>query len=353
MEYMIYPFSEKVIPIVEYIERYQKYSINKYVCPNAWKDRINTITDKNLETNYDKALSETDGVIICDISEYSWLYKDTVKKTIKAISAGKDVICSFRIKDKDLEIIKHSDNYSDDRFHYLVRDLDIGVLNADYLKRIDGIIIGVGKLLEGLDSSTTLYSLYNVLKEYDYSVAMVGCSPDCYLMDGYEYPLHIFDMAEKNSNKVLLINDYINQIQKKQCADIIIVQFPGSLMKYSNELYGDFGVDSFILSKALSVDYFVTNVPVDGIDKNGFDGISDAVKNQYLFDIDSICVDSKLMDYSHSVESGKMEYDFADNDSVEDYVRYTEEYMDNKIIIAKNNQGDYRRIVDDCIEQLS
>ncbi|MCL2284792.1 MAG: TIGR04066 family peptide maturation system protein [Firmicutes bacterium] len=56
------------------------------------------------------------------------------------------------------------------------------------------------------------------------------------------------------TNRIIYLNRHIYETVRMQAPDLIIIGVPGSIMKFSNQLVGDFGETSLIISNALKTD---------------------------------------------------------------------------------------------------
>ena len=171
------------------------------------------------------------------------------------------------------------------------------------------------------------------------------------MLDCYLFPDNIFKLGNDYGDKIIEINNYVNNVQMKTNADIIIVHFPGEMMKYSDECVDDFGVKSFILAQALSVDYFVLNVEIGSYTYTSFNEMSTAFMYRFGFCIDAVFVANKEVDVSNSLEDEKIHFIRRSWDEVDEYVSYLKNNCSFVYSIYDDNS--YTNVVEKCIDELS
>lgn len=360
MNYLIYPFSASLIPFADCIMEFRTdLKIKKYVCPKSWEfsfreEQIIQDNPIQIETEFSTALDSVDGVILCDCKNLPWLYKDIVKKIKIAVGRGKKVICCTPVKDQDLDSIKKIKEYDESKFLYFADYPDLKSLEFSRFQTQDCIIVGVGSLLRGVDDSDSFYYMIQKYRELGYTVVGIGTDFHDALIGGYIFPENIFSSPRSEEDKILDLNAYINLIQRETSADVMIVKFPDGMMKYSDELCEGYGIKAFMTSQALSVDYFVLNVPMMEIfDQESFESLNIGFKYRFGFEIDAIGVNGKEIDLSNSLEMDKLCYKNLEWKYVLEYVQIANRECSGILFFPTKLQNEYDRIVSDSIEKLS
>lgn len=354
LDCLIYPFSRSDIALAKSIRAYDsELDIKKYVCPATWKASFDDTDEFQVETDFAAALDEVEAVIICDSRNYEWLYTDILAKIKTAVQKGKTVRCCTELKAADLDEIKAMPEYDENRFRYLADYPDPDYIEYNSLQNQDCVVIGIGKMLRGIDYNSTFYYLINKYRSMGYSVVGVGSDHNCRLLGCSIFPDSIFSFGGKEEEKVLMINSYINDLQLRASADVLIVQLPDGMMSYSNDLHEGFGIKPFITVQALGVDYFIFNVPVDEFDKDSFMSLSRDFVCRYGFAIDAIGMDNKLVELSDSLELDYIRYRNINPDDVSKAIHMCNEEVKDIIFFSPQNENEYDRIVSDSIEKLT
>lgn len=351
MNCLIYPFLKECKYFFEYLQEQKKeYNILHLVCPRACANKIGA--EYNIENDFDIALKDVDTVIISDIAKIPWIYQDTVNKIQKCLEDGYKVICCTRLEEADLAKCQNINNNENFIYYGIIPFTDNSSLS--FLNSINGIVVGIGMLSSGLDCDTTFFKLLSLFKEKGYTVAGICGRYDSRLINGcYPFPSNIFESNISNQEKIFKLNDYVNSIQMKHSADIIIICYPQGMLKFSDEIPDGFGVDSFMISQAVSVDYFILNKSLSFFNEDEFIGLNNTFRERFGFEINAIGIDNKIINFSDSKELEKIIYNKADNDEIDEEVKKCQ-LMNNRIVYYRvNDESSYEKIVSDCIDDLS
>lgn len=355
MKCMLYPFSSELIPMLHPLKTVKsEWDISKLVVPAAWLNRFKDEEKICVSSNFNEALVQVSTVIICDCGKYEWLYKDIVDKIKLCIENGKKIVCCTKIRPDDLEKIRALPEYKNDLFDYLAEDEQVNTVPImQRMHTEEGIVIGVGKLLRGVSTTAAFYSLYNSLTQKGYKVVGIGDNFNCRLVGGYKFPIAIFEAAMPEDQKVLYINNFINQIQILHSADVVLLQFPDGLLKYSDVCYEKFGIQSYILSQALSFDYFVLNIPYEAFTGESYAELSNTFKYKYGIELDTVCIENKLVDESKSQEEEKISYHFINWNEINQYISSFSNECKPIMLVSMNSPDLGDMIAEDCILKLS
>lgn len=351
MNCLIYPFLSDCKYFYKYlIEQKKEYTIQHIVCPRACKYTVEN--EFEVETDFDNALNDTDTIIISDISKMPWLYKDTVNKIIDCLENGYKVICCTPLADYDLA--KCRDIADESKFEYFGKI----PFNCEYsiqtLKSINGVMIGIGMISSGISYTSVFFNLMRIFREKGYTVAGICDRYDSQMINGcYPFPSNIFEENIKDQEKILKLNDYINTVQMKHSADIIILCFPQAMLKYSDAVPDGFGVNSFMVSQAVSIDYFVLTEPLLEAQYDNFEGMNNTFRERYGFEINAIGIDNKTVNNADSKELEKMVYFTIDPKEVDEEVKKYRSMNNGILYFSINDVAFCETIVSDCIADLS
>jgi len=352
---MLYPFSIDLLPLIQSIEQLGTIDhITKLVCPTSWMNKIGDFKGQQITTAFDDALQGVDGVIFSDCSKHSWLYMDIVKKITSCVKARKEVICCTEIKTKDLKAIQTLSTEYKINFKYLAgSEPDIKVSDSRHLSREDCIVIGIGKLLYNVDNTSSFCRMYSHLTQKGYKVVGIGDNANYKLINCFRFPKLIFESECTEENKVLYINAYVNTLQRLYSADIILIHFPDGMLKYSDDCFEEFGIRSFITSQALNIDYFVLNMPIEEFSGESFLELSKTFKYRFDFEIDAVCLESKVVDVAKSIEEEKVCYHFISEKDVEEYIAMCKSECTSVKFCSSKSITIGEEFADDCISKLS
>lgn len=352
MNCLIYPFTTECIAFAEYVQEFRNdLNIVKAVCLPIFRTRFDNIGSIDVGTDFETSLKDVECVIICDFNHINALYNNVIDKIIIAIESGKKVICYAELYNDELKKIRSITKNDNDAFVYLGNEPEIMISDILYEKQ-ECVVIGVGKLMSGIDTDKCFCNLYSRFKKMGYNVVgisnrnsqLIGCSL---------FPDEIYTSYATDDQKVTFINDYINKIQTKYCADIILIQFPYGMVKFTDEVGDGYAIRSYILSQALSVDYFVLNMPVDAIDPGSFDELNNQFIYKFDFSIDAVLFVNSALNVIDSLEHFKIQYQDVSEEYTEKICCSFDELNEDVFFGVSERNDDYDKIVTMCVENLS
>ncbi len=352
MNCLIYPYSDELSSIVDNISFYPRnIAITKRVSLLAWKSGIEN--KEGVSFDFEEALDEVEGVIIADAPESKFMYHDTVKKIRTALSSKKNVICCTDLNDDDITEMNALAKFAGVNFEYIVSKVD-AKSTARIFQRQDCIVMAVGGILEGLDSVTILTNLVHRYRKMGYRVTAVSDNKNTALLNFVPFPLEILNSSQAHDEIIKGLNTYYNNLQLQYQPDIIITQIPNGLVKYSNLCVENFGVKAYMLSQALSVDYFILTSPMDSFDDKSFDYMSTTFKYRFGFEIDAVGVVNRYINSGDSRESESIVYNKASLEEADEFVDGLNSYPDNKIMFFNvYDTESYDKLANKSINTLS
>lgn len=355
MEKMIYPFSNSLLPILEAIHNKESLNYIKYaVTPPSWRKHSDDVGgDIIFSSDYDSTLDLVDTVIIADFTYNDYLYKDVLKKMEIALQKDKKVVCYHSLKQEDKTRLESLYHESFELISSLENETNISSFR--YTSQ-DSVVIGIGNMMNGLDETHIIIGLTEAYEELGYNVASISTNHNTRLLGYIDFPSEIFNDSISEENKVLALNTFIHEIEEQKCPDIIVIQFPSGMMKYTEVCHGGFCVKSFMLSQALSVDFFILNLPC--LDSNALTyekccELSRVFQYRYDFSIDHFCFDNKIIDDSASIEEEDIIYQFIDIESIDDLVSMISKGSHELSCSSTFDKESYKLIVQKSIEKLS
>ncbi|NRT74800.1 TIGR04066 family peptide maturation system protein [Clostridium beijerinckii] len=324
---LIYPFSNKFFPVIKaIINREDEYEIVSAVTPKTWflareNDDVSKINNSDplgiiISNNFEEEIKKCNTVIIADCNNEKIIYRDIVNKIKVSIEFNKNIICCFKLEDKDILEINELCQNSNLKFEYLNEpdesyeaiDIFKKQIANNYTKiyKPDSTVIFVGKLLDELESAFSLVSISENYKKEGYNVVTISLNNNCKIMGYISFPSFIFESNTSIEEKIFLFNCFIDKIEKKHRPDVIIVELPGGMLKYSDIITNGFGVYPYLISQAISNDYFVLVTPFDEIDEEYYEKLSECFWYRFGFKIDVVNMLNATLDTAYSIEQRKV-----------------------------------------------
>lgn len=353
MNCLIYPFRSVHESLVNTINSTRKdINVVTKVAQNGYAPALK---EKGYEftTDFNEALKNVEGVIICDCRDSKWMTKDLIVKIKLALNSGKIVYNCNELKKEAIEEIESMPGFDNKKFINLAVYPDKDKLSSEYFVDVDCPVIAIGNMLRGLDNSTGLFELTRRFGERGFKTVSVGITFDCKLIGGYVFPTNIFDFAISEEDKIELINSYINDVQIRTGADVIVLDIPDGFMKYSDEVREGFGIRALMTTSAVSIDFFILNIPSDQIDGVMMPKLNTHFEQKYNISIDVVAIDSKYIQHDDTIESQTVCYYPANDRHVDEAVAVFDEVQSIVLTIRLNDRNRYADVVSRCVSKLS
>ena len=169
-------------------------------------------------------------------------------------------------------------------------------------------MVAIGSITEGLDTSSEVVELYDELTEMGYRVSVLATNPD---LDALGFDILPMDELSvyRPEQSVMLINRYMNHHQFIYQADIVLLQIPNEgLHRTSLKYEVGFGVRTYVISQAISIDYGVMLSPVMDPYAQTYEALSEIAEKRYGFQYDCIKVVPKVVDDYDPLGAEKVKY---------------------------------------------
>ncbi|MCR3761052.1 TIGR04066 family peptide maturation system protein [Clostridium felsineum] len=322
---LIYPFSNKFFSVMkEMINRSDEYEIMSVVTPKTWffakeKDDVSKINNSDylgidISNDFLEEIERCDTIVIADCDNKKLMYRDIVSKIKTSIKFNKNIVCCFTLEDKDILEIEELSKKSNVEFEYLNRS-DKSLEYIENQKKVndygriykpDATVIFVGKLLDKLESTCSVVSISESYKKQGYKVLTISLNDNCRILGYLSFPNFIFEFNISIEEKIFLFNYYIMEVEKRYRPDLIVVQLPSGMMKYSDIITNGFGVYPYLISQALSSDYFALVTPFSDMPEEFYRNLSECFWHRFGFKIDVINMLNTTLDISYSTEQHKV-----------------------------------------------
>lgn len=306
----IYPFSVQLSSVVRHSRLLKEYDIVKLVSPVGWglngKDAGRADGGNNLGINvssdFDASLDHCDTVLFAD-SYYTLDFEKYIyPKIMKAINAGKNIICTIDLeqdKQKELEVLCSQRErcfkyYGFKNCTYITPVFEI---IRENLHKINTPVIFVTGLSEKTYKFEIQLSLRESLLGMGYKVSQVGTRSYCEIFGIHSFPEFMYDTTITESKKVVIFNRYIKEIENKEKPDVIIIGIPGGIMEFNDEFTNRFGILAFEVSHAVTPDVSVLSIPYDEYKPESLENLSKSVKYKFGFDINCFNITNNQPDW--------------------------------------------------------
>lgn len=342
---MVYPYSFCFYPVLQEMhEKSTEFQITILVSPRSWigKERMISVGDTQIDVSSDftGSIETVDMLMIADCNDRHLMYSDIVKKMSAAMQLHKKVVCCFPLKEEDHQLLLESSNKYNGEFTYLPQPA-ISRTSDDIRQMIrlhhqDAVIVGVCNMLQGMNNNHVVVALSEELKRIGYSVVSVTTNFNGLLLGYVEFPGYIFTGTFCESEKIYYFNQFVHEVEIARHPDIIVIEVPDGPMKYSHALPNGFGINGYLISNAIDIDYFILNVPIDFGSHEMLESLNTCLLGRYGCKLDAVAVQNVYLD-GMSEDREEICLCPIDEAIVDEYVQELKETSQLDIFILKTH----------------
>lgn len=349
----LYPFSLEALPLIRHRSMLSNFNILNVVSPKGLgltnKDcgevDLGETLGFNIISDLYGSLEETNGLLLVSYEgdeQFDQLIISTIERTLQL---GIKVYCFKKYSEKQLEKIRNMENsdlfiygiYSEitsfyDNSDYVLNDLkwmDPRTLNQytnnnniildtfrNRILTINTPILVVNGISERCDKFQVQLEIRKQLKQDGYRVSQIGSRQDANIFGMYSYPNFMFDNEYSESQKIIGFNRMVYEIERKEKPDIIIIGIPGGTMKFSNGFTNNFGIQAYLVSNALLVDYCIHCINYIEKEVHYYQMINDTCKYRFGYSVDYFCMSNTHVNWTETIQLEKVIREFVDSSKV-------------------------------------
>lgn len=120
------------------------------------------------------------------------------------------------------------------------------------------------------------------------------------LFGGHSYPKFMYSKKISETTKIILFNNYIKQIEQNEKPDLIVIGIPGSVFPYNNEINNYFGIQPFMVSRAVQADGVVCCLNFSNYTDKYFNDLKESLQYFYGCNLLAYCINNIEYDTSSS-----------------------------------------------------
>lgn len=163
------------------------------------------------------------------------------------------------------------------------------------------------------------------------------------------FPQFMQSTQYTESEKIILFNRFIKEIELKEKPDLIIIGVPNGVKSYSRDIVEDFGMQFSMIVNAVSVDIMILSTPYFEYTNDDIENIRKLVWNRYGVYVDYIDIVPKRIKIDDSMLVNRLLYLTIDNNMVAKWRRQ----IDNKDIYEVYEEKEACRLQDNILKRLS
>jgi peptide maturation system protein (TIGR04066 family) len=310
---IVYPFDNEFLPVLRHREFLKNHEIVGLVAPSGWgfagkdagsADGGNTVGFE-VGTDYESCLDICDTVLISDYRKTLDFKTIVFQKILKAIDSNRNIICTLSLdteyKNKISDLCKKKGLYFK-YYHSEVTAKLSAPIEHEKIYEINAPVLCISGISENTSKFEVQLMLRKLFLKENYKVSQIGSRSMCELLGFHSFPSFMYDTAISESNKVVLLNQYIRKIEGDENPDIIILGIPGGILPFNNSLTNKFGILAYMVSQAVIPDAVVMCTLHEDYMPKYFDEISLSMKYKLGFDIDGYILSNTKFDWDSFLE---------------------------------------------------
>ena len=326
---LVYPYSVEFTPILRHRGLLKDYEITGLVSPAGfalggqdagYADNGSSI-GMIVEDSIAKQLDSFDTFMVVD--SYPRLdFKKVIRPKIDiAIDAGKDIICLAGIEKGMSDEIEKACKLRGVSYKNICNSWNsgqYGSMEVEKLVEITTPVIFVAGLSERTNKFEIQLALRERLLEKGYALSQIGTRPYSSLLGIHPFPEFMYSSSISESNKVVLFNLFVKEMEVREKPDVIVIGIPGGLMPFNHQFTNRFGILAYEICQAVSSDAAIISVLYENVDAGFFDMISTSMKYKLGFQPDCFNVANVQLDWAGSKESDYLKYIHLNSEFVDE-----------------------------------
>lgn len=323
----LYPFDAELLPIARHFNRLQtEYHLVSLIAPlgysNIGKDGGFTANQPDI------------GFVVEEEDSFrseQWEYLIVIKERMveidlkyieSVLSANKKVVFYISGNDSFLEEVKILQK----QYQKSLIIVENTVMSSDTSNDVELMnvpVILVGGLLKRADVTEVIFKLSEYLRA-DGKQIDVYTNTAASSLFGFYSLLPLMEMDNNENNKTETIRTMISQNASKNYPDVIIIEAPDAVMKYSEVVPNDYGIRTYIISQAIAIDYFICCIPFELVQPKMIESLSQKMSFHLDCPISAVHASNIILDVSETLERKEIHIVHVPISTVDEWLNATD-----------------------------
>ncbi|HOM03450.1 MAG TPA: TIGR04066 family peptide maturation system protein [Acetivibrio sp.] len=361
---LIYPYDLESAPIIRHQKLLDGYEIAALVSPRGWGmngkdgkaadggDDIGIV----VSSDFEEKLSLCDTVLFAKSHNALDFKSIVLPKILRAIEAGKDIVLCIPVEKEEFDLILGKCNEHKVDFKYFAYSKELAEYpeipsQQEVIYNICAPVVfvaGVGDRANKFETQLALRE--NILKK-GYKISQIGSREYSELFGFHSFPQFMYSKKISESNKIVMFNHFVKQMEIEEKPDLIIIGIPGGIMPYNNKLTNGFGVLAYEVSQAVTPDSTVFCCHYDGYVEEYFTRLKKSVRYKLGCRVDCFSISNVIFDWFYSKELSRESYVPIDTKILDEKIKDFSSY--GETIFNVLNGKDALQMTDFIIDTLS
>ncbi len=313
MEKMIvYPYNdEQFSPVLRHPLFLKDFDISCLVSPKGWTNE-NVNGSLNITCDFDSALEYCDTVLISESGALLDFEKSIMPKIMHSIAQGKNIICTMPLHNEPFKLINRKCESQGVYFKYFNYPEEYKVQEiyerGKFLYDISKPVIFVFGSGERTNKFEIQLSLRENIMNMGYKISQMGTRGYCELLGFHSMPSFMFDNSVSETDRIILFNHYVKNVEMKESPDVIIIGVPGAIMALNNNINNGFGILAYEMCLAVTPDSSVLSYYYEDYNEEYFSDFVNMFKYKFECQLDCFNLSNIKIDWQSSRFRNKMDY---------------------------------------------
>ncbi len=304
---IIYPFDIYSVPYIRHSSLIDDSEIIGAVSPRGWgfcgKDACVADGGDNtgiiVSDNFEDALDICDTVLFIQSETPLDFEKQIYPKIKTAINKKKSIINMLQLDNITIQEVQElcSDKNISFTNYYLHKEKQPPlIIQKEYLFEICKPVVFVLGLCEGTHKFEIQLSLREKFINEGYRVCQIGSRNSCEFLGFHSFPDFMYSKDILESNKIVLFNHFVKQIEKRENPDVIMIGIPGGIMPINNNITNRFGILAYEVCQAVTPDSAILSIHYSDFDKEFLEKLLTNVRYKFNIEVNCYNLANKKLD---------------------------------------------------------
>lgn len=263
----------------------------------------------------DEMLSKVDAICIvdslCEIGE-----NEILAIVSQGVVKGKKILlASYKYQKYKVKIQKICDENHVELIMYYNLNFDDKEIFIREKMEIDVPVITIMGMLPMTQKFDLQLYLRKHFLDKGYKVSQIGTRPISELFGFHAMPEFVFTNKYTDVDKIIIFNNFVKEIEKKEKPDVIIIGIPDVIIPFSKKHHFSFGIYAYEILSAIQPDFTFVNLSAGEYNQEFFDEISKMCSYKFNIDVDAFFI-SKFSMISTSLWSEELAFALVESPKI-------------------------------------
>ncbi len=307
---VIYPANIESLPLLRN-KLFQNVDEIICVAPSGWGVTHKDIGDLDLgkktgliiSSNFEEALEKADAVFFIKTQQELDKDKFILSKIKHAIENKKDIVCTIDLSKEEYTQLKNDSKNLGCNFDYYnnnffdVEKTKEFLKNQPSLTNIKTPIVMISEIISNIGGFDTQLAFKTYLENQGYKVSLISSSSYGSFFNNSNCPGFLFSQDFSESDKIILFNHYVKNIEISESPDIIIIGAPGALIPLTKARTESFGIPAYLMTRGAMPDASIVCSYSDQYTKKYFDEMNPTINYRFSMNTVGYLINNTILDF--------------------------------------------------------